>query len=435
MTAVGLPLTRVPGAAASTPPLSADASANVGQRPARQVRWALTGLAVAVLLTSHIGVPVGAGFSLGLSLPMAYVLLLVLALNRQMVVVPGALLLYAGLVLVAAVSFLLNAYSMPSGAPSHLSLLLLLAIYLPLVFGKPASGQADADWRWTMGMVSNLLLFMAVVGTAQFALQLVFRAPWLFDASLLLPEPIRALGVYHTAIPVGTNFKANGFFQREPSGFSYTMALGLLLELALFRRLPRTLVFTLALMLSYSGTGLLALAIGLLLPLRAGTLVRLALGLGLVVSGNWLAGDPLNLAFTLGRVSEFNSPGSSAYERYLAPGLLVDANLPATPWSFWVGHGPGLVLDMARRFGSHDPTWAKLLFEYGVLGFVMGLGLVIYRLARFDAPVQLRVVVFANWLVMGGHLLTPSNVYLGFLAMALWVSSSCTTAQRRTHTP
>ena len=388
-------------------------------RPRLAIRCALTAMVVGLVLTERFAVAIGT-FYLGVSLPMMYVLLTVLLLTGHLAVDAVSLLLYSGVVGVAVTSFLLNANIDGGNGTSITSMYLLLALYLPLVFVLSPRPENRAHWRWMMGMLSTVLLIVAIAGIVQFYVQFVFHPTWLFDISELIPTPIRGQGIYNSAIPIGSLFKANGFAMREPSGFSYLMAFGLITELALFKRRKRMACFALALLLSYSGTGLLALAIGVLLPVRAKMLVRLGIGAVVVVGCNLLVGDPLNLAFTFSRVGEFSSQGSSAYSRYVAPWHLVDAGIDVTPWSIWLGHGPGMITKGATAFESHDPTWAKLLYEYGIGGLLLFLAFIAYKLAAFEAPFQFRAVLFASWLVMGGHLLSPENVGFLFVVMAVW---------------
>jgi hypothetical protein len=388
-------------------------------RPPMAMRWAVVALLVGLLTTQRIAISVGSG-SFGASLPLTYALLAVLLLYGRLVLDATALMLYGAIAMVAVASFWFNTGDASGEAVSVSSLLLMLTLYLPFVFVMASRPDNPGHWLWTIRMVGNVLLFAAIAGIVQFYAQFFVRASWLFDVSELIPAPIRGQGVFNSKIAVGSMFKANGFFFREPSGFSYMMAFGLLIELALFRRLVRMLCFGLALLLSYSGTGLLALAIGLVLPFRAAMLFKLGIGAAVVLVGNALAGDPLNLAYTLSRAGEFGAEGSSAYMRYVAPLHLVDAGIDVTPWSALLGHGPGTILKIASIFDAHDPTWAKLLFEYGIAGFVLFLGLMLYKLAACPAPLQLRAVAFASWLVMGGHLLSPENVCFFFALFGLW---------------
>nr|WP_315190051.1 hypothetical protein [uncultured Albidiferax sp.] len=391
-------------------------------RPRPAIRYTLIALVISLVMTDRLGIAVDT-LSLGPSLPLTYGLLVVLLLSGWLAIDLPALLVYIGICTVAVASYWFNAFMQNGSSGTMGSMFLLMVIYLPFVFNMSAHPDNRGHWLWTMRVLSNTLLVGAAAGILQFYAQFVIKAPWLFDISVLIPEGIRAQGIYNSTIPMGSFFKANGIFFREPSNFSYMMAFGFLIEVAVFKRIKRMLCFGLALVLSYSGTGVLALAIGLLLTLRAKLLVRVAITATIILVANALTGDPLNLAFTFGRTDEFSSPGSSGYARYVAPMQVVDAFISATDWSLWVGNGPGLFLKTAAAaFEAHDPTWAKLLFEYGMLGFVLMLGLVAYKLQTFPAPFQLRAVLFANWLVMGGYLLIPETVCFVYLVLALWPS-------------
>lgn len=389
-------------------------------RPRPAIRYTLIALIISLVMTDRLGIPIDT-LSLGPSLPLTYVLLLVLLLSGWLAIDTAALLAYIGISIVAVASFWFNANLLNGESASIGSMFLLMVMYLPFVFGMQAHADNRGHWQWTLRVLSNTLLVGAAAGIVQFYAQFAIHEPWLFDISVLIPEGIRAQGVYNSTIPVGSFFKANGIFFREPSNFSYMMAFGLLIELAVFKRVKRMLCFGLAVVLSYSGTGLLALAIGLMLTMRAKLLVRVGIAAAVILTINAFTGDPLNLAFTFSRTAEFSSEGSSAYERYIAPMQVVDTFISSTPWSIWIGNGPGLFIRTATiAFGAHDPTWAKLLFEYGLLGFVLVLGLVGYKVLAFPAPFQLRAVLFANWLVMGGYLLIPETVCFVYLVLALW---------------
>ena len=81
------------------------------------------------------------------------------------------------------------------------------------------------------------------------------------------------------------------------------MALGLLVEMAFFHRPLRMAAFALALVLTYSGTGLLALLIGIVFSVRPHDCRPLERPAGeLAGLCAWAAGDVLNLSFTLNRI-------------------------------------------------------------------------------------------------------------------------------------
>jgi len=44
----------------------------------------------------------------------------------------------------------------------------------------------------------------------------------------------------------------------------------------------------------------------------------------------------------------------------------------------------------------------------------------VYAMSRSHAPVQVRATLFFCWLIQGGHLLTPENVLLIYVLLAIW---------------
>ena len=372
-------------------------------------------LFLAITVFSRFGINLGT-YSLSFSLLAVYGLVAVALMSGNLAISPRRLLVYCACVAVAIVSFVVNTGLAPTDRSSVTSLLLLTVIYLPLMFALWPREAQEQELLWTMRMFSNVALFCGVAGIVQFYLQFVIGGDWLFDFTPHIPAGLRAGGGANTVIPMGYGasvYKSNGFFFREPSGASFVMALGILLELALFHRVLRMAVFALALVLTYSGTGLLALLIGILFSVRWRTTGRICAILALAALCTWAASDVLSLSFTFARIGEFGSETSSGYQRYVAPMRVVSETLFAHPWSFWLGLGPGTISRLSQtEFAFHDPTWAKLLVEYGVLGFAAFLVLMASCVSQRALSLQLRAVLFFSWLVMGGHLLTPDSVYL-----------------------
>lgn len=299
------------------------------------------------------------------------------------------------------------------------SLALIGLLYFPYVFVLRQGALSEDDTRFAYGVFLNLSLFVACAGVLQFFVQFVYRPAWLFDFAQVIPSAIRGSTRYNTVIPVSTFFKSNGFFLAEPSGFGFLMGLALIAELHFARRSIYLALFGLGLLVSYSGTGLLALCLGVLFPLNFRTVLRvLTFGaIGGVIF--YLLGDALNLGLTLERVGEFDSDRkhSSGHIRYIAPmRLLVDTFL-REPWTPLLGHGPGSISREVQIYEFFDPTWAKLVFEYGLLGTTAFLALFITAFKNPRVSPSVRAIFFFSWLVMGGHLLSAGNNYL-ILALA-----------------
>lgn len=382
-------------------------------RDGRGVRWGLVAVLLGCTVAQRFGLTVGP-VSLHVAWLAMMALLAVAAASGRLVVVRTRLLLGLVLVAVGGASLAVNEALGAEGSTSAASWALLATMYLPFLFVLRPDPQGRVDAAWMMRLLADLALACAVVGIVQFAAQFVIHARWLFDFSPYLPPLIRSSDGYNVVIPVGDLYKANGFFFKEPSLYSLILGFGILLEIAGARRVPRLAVLGLAMALTYSGSGLLVLAVGLLFPLTLRTLGRLAAVGAVGAVAAFALWDVLNLGFTLGRVEEFTDPRSSAYQRYVAPMRLVVDSIASQPWTFWIGHGPGSITRIGDTsfYAFHDPTWAKALFEYGVIGFVAVTALAVAALRHTGVPIQVRAAAFFAWFASGGFLLTPEALFL-----------------------
>lgn len=382
-------------------------------RDGRGVKWALVLLILSFTVFSRFGLTLGTA-SVNGSLIVMYGLLAVAWASGRLGMATDRLLLYLALFAVAGTTTAVNMSLGVSSDTSLTSVLLLILVHLPLIaMLRPGPGPL-VDSAWLQKVFADVALACAVAGIVQFMAQFVIKAPWLFNPDLLIPEVLRSTGGYNVVIAVESKLKSNGFFFKEPSLFSLTIAFGMLLEIAVFRRWWRLGVLAVAMFISYSGSGLLVLAVGLLFPLRLQTFVRLgaiALVGALAAFALW---DVLNLGFTLRRLEEFTIPTASAYHRYVAPVRLIGDFIAGEPWSFWIGYGPGSITRIGTNpfYDFHHPTWAKALFEYGVLGLAALVGLAWACLRQAPVPMQVRAAVLFCWIGAGGFLLTPEFSYL-----------------------
>lgn len=385
-------------------------------------RLSLILVVLSVTVLSRFGINLGT-YSLSFSLIAIYILVAFALLSGNSRIDLRRLWAYCICVVVALASFVINTGFVHADRPSWTSLLLLITIYFPFVSVFRPEGSSKNQLLWVMRVFSNVALFCACAGIVQFYAQFFVRSDWLFDFTPYLPTLLQGPSGYNTVIAVGSLYKSNGFFFLEPSGFSFIMALALLGEVVLFKRVLRIALFGLALLLSYSGTGLLALLIGLLFPLGRRTIVQLLLLLGIGGLVFWLLGDALNLSFTLRRIEEFGSERSSAYIRFVAPMRLIHDSFDTDPWTALLGHGPGTIRRTIQSYAFFDPTWAKLIFEYGLLGFVAFLVLLMAALNQRLMSIQVRAALLFGWLIMGGHLTTPETPALMLALVGFWSKS------------
>jgi hypothetical protein len=368
-------------------------------------------------LFDRFGLRLSDAYSIPAALVAMYALVGLAGLGGALELNARAALAYLAVATVAGLSFLANATFGRFQYVSMGSFLLLLVVYAPFVVTLRQGTAEPALWRWLAGWSVAFALLLGVAGIAQFFAQFFFSPPWLFDYTPLIPAALRGSGVYNTVNAAGDWIKSNGFFLREASGFSFFMAFALLCELALSRRRWVMAILATALVLTYSGSGLLTLAVALLFPLGRRSVAQLlsaAVLAGLVVA---VLGDALHLSYTLGRVEEFQSPRSSAYCRFVQPALVAAGEIDASPWASLLGHGPGT---MQKMHHTCETTFGKLTFEYGFLGILAFSALILGALARAAVPVRIAVALGLSWLVLGGNLLNPAAALFIYLFSAMW---------------
>jgi len=372
---------------------------------------------LALTLLDRFGLAVSSSFSIHPTFIAMYAIAAAIAFTGAGRLNPGMGLLYVGIATVSGLSLVANASFDFRQVATISSWLLLVVLYAPFIIVMDyGAGSAEA-WQRCMRLLVAFMLGCGIAGIAQYFAQYAIHAPWLFDFTPMIPKALRGSGTYNTTNVVGEHIKSNGFFLREASGFSFYMALALLLESALDRRKWVMAVLGLAVLLSYSGSGLLVLAVAMLFPLGQRTLWRVLAAVLVAGAAVLLLGDVLNLNYTLGRVDEFGSDRSSAYCRFIAPGKLVIEQIDSSSWTSLLGHGPGTTQKM---FDVCETTYGKLVFEYGLLGTLAFGTLVGVAIHRSGAPIRVRVALTLQWLLLGGNLLAPESLLLIFLVCAMW---------------
>lgn len=303
------------------------------------------------------------------------------------------------------------------GRPASLaSLALLGSVYLPFI----AVLELSADERAAASRAfATLMTWVAAAGLGQFALQFVLGPAAMFPLDAVLPDSWFIAG-FNLEIPLWEGapwLKSTGIVFLEPSHFAQTLALAILVEL-LTRASPlRLALYAAAYLVSFSGTGIVLLAI-LALPvcLRAGRLWPIAVGALLLLTA-WVLRELPPFDLFIGRLEEFANPLSSGAMRFQAPYRLV-AELLADPARLVFGAGPGSLEEAIRGldYAVQDTLWLKLLVEYGLLGLVAFAPFYLHALlARPPEPI-LAWAILIQVLFLGGYL---NAYYVQFLALAL----------------
>jgi hypothetical protein len=347
-------------------------------------------------------------------------------LRKRVVIVRRRLLFFYLAFFTILLSALISSYySISFSLPS---LVFLILIYIPVIFVHKQTNQIITAYD----VFQNAMFLAAVIGILQFTTQLVgveYR-----DYFEFIPQEF-IVKDYNYSIPVqfgGSLYKANGIFFLEPSFYSQFLAVTLLIEIIYFRRYWRLVPLFTAFLFSFSGTGIVALAVGLLLyglemfrKLRLKNILFFALVL-LVPLLAFFNSDFSE--YTVSRVEEFNSPTASGFLRFIAPVLTVrDHVVVSDARTLLFGAGPGSVDDIgvAVEYGAHPVSFVKLLIDYGIFSFIMFYIFIIN--AFFDKTVvdfSLLISLFVIFNVLTGALHVPQPLYLCYLIGLLFIKGN-----------
>jgi hypothetical protein len=369
----------------------------------------------------------------GIEVPVATIILLVaaavLVVSSRQTISPLGLVLFAGLAATASVSTLLG-FLMPGLPTSIASLGFLLATYLSTV----AAVNSPADHNPGLALFQGAV-FAITIGTglavAQYLVQM--RGGGYLDAFATVPVDFLVPG-YNTYYDLewsggeAGEYKPNGMIFLEPSFLSIYAVIALIFTLGrLFTDredpvrwwdLPRLAVLAGGFAVSASASGLAVLgiaAIPLLLSIRRR--LSLAAGLALALVGATAAGV---FGAVGAKASEGFSGNTSSALRLTLPYEYLVPVWADRPWFGWGSGTAPEAVGAVGLAGLQTSTLMKMLVEYGVVGAVVIVAIIVARLLRSSAPVYLLVAVVATWLIPSDSLLNGSVAMLLLLALPSW---------------
>lgn len=353
----------------------------------------------ASIFLQRFAVPGSGGLALSMFVTLAA--LAALLLRGSLRVDPVAAALFAALGCCVSLSVAANTRDSSIG-----SAMLMLVFYAPFAL---TLRQPEDVFPACMRLFQRMVLICAVLGIAQYLAQFIVHGPGLFSFDGVVPKDL-LVPEYHTVNPLrwgSTTYKSNGFFFLEPSTFSQYLSLAILFEILFFGATARIIVFGVALLLTYSGTGPLMLALLLPCVLLYRRSYRLVIGLAILGGLALTCGQLWDMNIFLGRFAEFGEQGSSATARFLAGAWLIGDTMRWVPHDLLFGLGPGTFRQFAGMAGfeAHDATWAKLIFEYGPIGTVVFWSL-FGRTLFYRAPSGwVSIALSVGFLFFGGMLL------------------------------
>lgn len=305
---------------------------------------------------------------------------------------------------------------------STASLLLLAALHVPYVFrmAHPPHYARILDFFQKIGLI------LAVLGVAQYMLQFVVGPALAFPMENYFPKSF-LVGSFNQQAPLSygsTTYRANGMFMVEPSVFSQFMAFTILIELLTRKRWWFIALAAWAMLLSYSGTGVVLL-IGSVLALLASRgkwtwLLALALGAMAFIALSEVMRNIPYLNHLVGRTAEFGSTGSSGFARFVGGYYMFEQLLWPDLLHSLVGFGAGSFRGYSAlaNFPASEMAIFKVIFEFGILGALLYFGFLGYCIFRSSAPFALRAAVGICLILSGNYF--PFAHSLAFVLL-VWV--------------
>lgn len=289
-------------------------------------------------------------------------------------------------------------------------------------------------FRRVMNAFLDMMAVCAAFGIAQFALQFTLNPDYVFPLDTFTPDQFLLEG-YNVIIPLeylSSTLKSNGVFFLEPSFYSQFLALAIIIELVGSQRIFRLLLYAAAMVVSYSGTGLMLVVI--FLPwavMRRSSAGLLVAGIILVSALVFVSGA-IDLELFVDRLGEFSSTESSAFARFISPYFLIRDFLITSPGKLLFGLGPGAIEGVENTattlaYHAHDPTWIKMLLEYGLIAATVFMTFFSTAVFQGSRSRILSSAILFFYLFLGGYLL---NGFMNSLFTSLLVWHARTVAVR-----
>lgn len=337
---------------------------------------------------------------------------------------PTRITLYCMMVAGGCISMLIAKF--PASA---LSMYMYFALYIFFLF--PVVLEDDAYKRF-FRMVAKVGVAICMIGVVQYLLQYALHTPLLFSWRTIIPPEflIEFNTENFTAWGSGV-YKANGFFLMEASWLSQLGARTALIAVIMLKD-PRYLIpCALAMLLSYSGTGILLFAIFGAIPLimlmsKSKYLPWAIAGLIAVALIATFSGKLLNLELFLTRLNEFGRPNTSAYARFEVGGQAFERFLNEPLITILFGAGPATVDNYVQGFLSDGfaPGWLKLVAEYGFFGFVIFNAFLITCVWQTTRSAVIAGAIVFQYMVLDNSLVVPQGAILTLFIACLVVRRS-----------
>lgn len=398
------------GAAALSPD-----SAESG-RPDRFAEFLLLGQILAATLLQKVAVNLTADIQLFLGFIILAVLTGLGLLSGRLELRAVRCIFYAiAMSAMAAVQFFhMTDFALPS-------LVMLMLVHLPYVFGLRA-GLARPGIELDM-YVKTMAVF-AVIGILQYFGQYIVGVPVAYPMEFFFPESLHVIGFNAlNALSYGNeHYKSTGVFFLEPAIFCQFLAIAVIIELIYFRNWKRLVLFAGAIAVTFSGTGLILILLLVPFYMLEQRRYPALLVFVVVVLLAPLWAPAIGLQNLVSRTGEFFNPDSSGFARFVSMFYVLRDFILPYPDKFLFGTGAGMIGATIPRqvdYANFDPTWGKIIYEYGMLAAIAYFTFLGVLFATARRSRYLKAALLIQFLVLGGYIIPPT-IHGLVMALIAW---------------
>jgi hypothetical protein len=400
-------------------------AATIDPALARRIANVLSIHLVLVVITQKMALPVGGGIQIAFAMALQYVVFAIFLLMGVLRVHVTRTLLLLAFIAFATATHALYPGSDGFSPGSIFLLILILAMYS---FVVPMDEENYDRILKTFQIVAACASVMVFVN---WGTQIVGLG--IFNIEDYIPLSFRYINyVYMNKLRWDLHWiKPNGFFFLEVSHLSQFIGMALIIELAKFRRLKFMGLYAVALLSSFGGTGtLLVLSSAPFLiarlPRKYIVAAALAVPFLLVVAGQIGVLDN----FT-GRVEEFGQEKSSGYNRFVLPAVTAAEALGRDGLGGLLGSGAGSIpAGDPTKGGFNGFAWspyAKVIYEYGLIGFLIWLPLTVLAIFNRGVPFVICWIAFVQYNFLNGSLNVPLHTVYCYIIAAGYIMMRPTT--------
>jgi hypothetical protein len=298
------------------------------------------------------------------------------------------------------------------------AMLVALALYAMFVFVVPLGRPQILT---VLRRFQTIALFIAAMVGLDWAFQFAGHAMPNLEAFVPSGALYQAYNYIQPLTWQAAYMKPNGFFMLEASHTSQLLAMGLVLEICLFRRWLYIVALIVAQLASFGGTGfvLLLAALVLVVPFYVRGKTMLLLAGVLILTAVGASQTPIWRNFEK-RTAELHIRNSSGSGRLVEPYLFMIDRIANNRRTLVSGLGPGNgKLDTDRTAQLVINPISKAVVEYGLFAGLLWIVLLHLSVIRSRAPAVAAFVVLVQYDFLNGALIVPIHlVYCYVLAAA-----------------